>query len=77
MEGFKHNPDFDLDYKLCIYSGILNKIKFEMEYGTDDKTEELTYLVDRYSEEELLSADYLKEELERYISAVKERGTTE
>ena len=73
MEGFKRNPDFDLDYKLCIYSGILNKIKFETEYGTDDKTEELTYLVDRYSAEELLSADYLKEELERYISKVKER----
>lgn len=73
MEKFKHNPDYDLDYKLCIYSGILNKIKFETEYGTDDKTEELTYLVDRYSAEELLSADYLKEELERYISKVKER----
>lgn len=76
MEKFKHNPDYDLYYKLCIYSGILNKIKFETEYGTDDKTEELTYLVDRYSAEELLSADYLKEELERYISTVKERGTT-
>ena len=76
MEKFKHNPDYDLDYKLCIYSGILNKIKFETEYGTDDKIEELTYLVDRYSAEELLSADYLKEELERYISTVKERGTT-
>ena len=73
MEGFKRNPDFDLDYKLCIYSGILNKIKFETEYGADDKTEELTDLMDRYSAEELLSADYLKEELERYISKVKER----
>ena len=73
MEGFKRNPDFDLDYKLCIYSGISNKIKFETEYGTDDKIEELTYLVDRYSAEELLSADYLKEEMERYISKVKER----
>ena len=73
MEKFKHNPDYDLDYKLCIYSGISNKIRFETEYGTEDKTEELTYLVDRYSAEELLSADYLKEELERYISKVKER----
>ena len=73
MEKFKHNPDYDLDYKLCIYSGILNKIRFETEYGTEDKTEELTHLVDRYSAEELLSADYLKEELERYISKVKER----
>ena len=76
MGGIKRNNKYDLDYKLCIYSGISNKIRFETEFGTDDKTEELKYIVERYCEEELLSGDYLKEELERYIEAVKGRGTT-
>ena len=75
MGKFKRNTDYDLDYTLCIYSGISNKIRLETEFGTDDKNEELKYIVDRYCKEELLSGDYLKEELERYIEAVRERGT--
>ena len=76
MGEFKRNRAHDFSYTTCIYSGISNRIKFETKYGTDDKTEELKYLVDRYCEEEIISGNYLKEELERYIEAAKERRMT-
>lgn len=55
-----------IEYSTCVYSGIVDKIRWEKEYGKEDKTELLEYLVQRYTDEHLLSATYLQEELEEY-----------
>ena len=60
-------------YYSCIYSGISNKIDFEMQYGAEDKTEELQYCVDKYCEDFVISGNYLKEKLEEYKQAIKSR----
>ena len=69
----KLTSERDLAFASCVYSGILNRIEFEMEYGADDKTEELQYCVDKYCEEYLISGNYLKGKLEEYKRAIKNR----
>ena len=60
-------------YYSCVYSGISNKIDFEMKHGTEDNTEELQYCVDKYCEDFVISGHYLKEKLEEYKQAIKSR----
>lgn len=67
------NVYYELIYKNCIYSGISNKINFETRNGTEDKTEELEYIVAKYNEEVLMSGDSLYEQLEGYKKALAER----
>ena len=73
MQDFKRNPKYDLSFATCVFSGISNKIDFEMKYGMDDKTEELQYCVNRYFEEYVISGNYLKGKLEEYKQAIKSR----
>lgn len=60
-------------YYSCVYSGISNKIDFEMKYGTEDRTEELQYCVNQYCEDFVISGHYLKEKLEEYKQAIQSR----
>ena len=73
MQDFQRNPKYDLSFATCVFSGISNKIDFEMKYGTNDKTEELKYCVDKYCEDFVISGHYLKEKLEEYKQAIKSR----
>ena len=69
----KSTSKHDFAFASCVYSGILNRIDFEIKYGVDDKTEELQYCVDKYCEEYVISGNYLREKLEEYKQAVKNR----
>lgn len=69
----KSTQKYDFAFVSCVYSGILNRIDFEIKYGVDDKTEELQYCVDRYCDEYVISGNYLREKLEEYKQAVKNR----
>ena len=69
----KSTPKYDFAFASCVYSGILNRIDFEIKYGMDDKTEELQYCVDKYCEEYVISGNYLKGKLEEYRQAIKSR----
>ena len=60
-------------YYSCVYSGISSKIDLEMKYGTEDKTEELQYCVDKYCNDFDASGNYLKWKLEEYKQAIKSR----
>lgn len=69
----KLTSERDLAFASCVYSGILNRIDFEIKYGMDDKTEELKYCVNKYCEEYVVSGNYLKGKLEEYKQAIKSR----
>lgn len=69
----KSTSKHDFAFASCVYSGILNRIDFEIKYGVDDKTEELQYCVDKYCEEYVISGNYLREKLEEYKQAIKSR----
>lgn len=69
----KSTSKYDFAFASCVYSGILNRIDFEIKYGMDDKTEELQYCVDKYCEEYVISGNYLKGKLEEYRQAIKNR----
>lgn len=73
MQEFERKPEYELSFATCVYSGILNRIDFEIKYGMDDKTEELQYCVDRYCDEYVISGNYLREKLEEYKQATKIR----
>ena len=73
MQNFKRNERYDLTFASCVYSGILNQIDFEIRHGTEDKTEELQYLVDRYCEEFIISGNYLQEKMNEYAFSLKKR----
>lgn len=73
MQNFKRNERYDLTFASCVYSGILNQIDFEIRHGTEDKTEELQYLVERYNNDFIVSGFYLIEKLEEYKKAIKSR----
>lgn len=73
MQEFERKPEYDLSFSTCVFSGILNKIDFEIKHGTEDRTEELKYLVDRYNNDFVVSGSYLVEKLEEYRQAIKSR----
>ena len=73
MQDFQRNPKYDLAFATCVFSGISNEIDFEMKYGTEDRTEEPQYLVDRYNNDYIVSGSYLVEKLEEYKQAIKSR----
>ena len=73
MQDFQRNPKYDLSFATCVFSGISNEIDFEMKYGTEDRTEEFQYLVDRYNNDYIVSGSYLVEKLEEYKKAIKSR----
>ena len=77
MADFKHNAKYDFAYNSCIYSGISRQIEFETKYGTEDKRQELKYIVDRYNNEIVISGAYLTELYEKYVESLKERGVIE
>ena len=65
--------EYDLAFAYCVYYGISNEIEFEIKNGTNDRTEELQYIVDRYNDEYIVSGHYLSEKLEEYKQAIKNR----
>lgn len=69
----KSTSKHDLAFASCVYSGISNKIDFEMKHGTEDKTEELQYCVDKYCSDFVVSGNYLNEKLAEYKQAIKSR----
>lgn len=73
MQNFKRNAKYELTFASCVYSGILHQIDFEIKHGTEDRTEELQYCVDKYCEEYVVSGSYLKGKLEEYKQAIKSR----
>lgn len=73
MQDFQRNPKYDLSFATCVFSGISNEIDFEMKYGTEDRTEEFQYLVDRYNNDYIVSGSYLVEKLKEYKKAIKSR----
>ena len=77
MADFKRNAKYDFLYDSCIYSGISRQIEFETKYGTEDKHQELKYIVDKYNNEIIVSGAYLTELYEKYVESLKERGVIE
>lgn len=77
MADFKLNAKYDFDYYTCVYSGISRRIEHEIDYGTEDKRQELKYIVDRYNNEIVVSGAYLTELYEKYVESLKERGVIE
>ena len=75
MQDFQRNPKYELSFASCVFAGISNEIDFEMKYGTEDRTEEFQYLVDRYNNDFIVSGYYLNEKLEEYKQAIKLRQT--
>ena len=63
----------EMMYYSCVYSGISNKIDFEMKHGIEDRTEELRYCVDKYCNDFVVSGNYLKGKLEEYKQYIKSR----
>lgn len=53
-------------YASVVYSGISRAIDYEYRYGSEDKREQLEYMVNRYAEEHIVGAKYLQESLEIY-----------
>lgn len=53
-------------YRHAIYCGISDAIEFEIKYGFRDKREELTYMVERYCREQIVSGEFLRRKLEEY-----------
>ena len=77
MEELKRNTEYDFAYNSCIYSGISRQIEFETKYGTEDKRQELKYIVDKYNDEIVISGAYLKKLYEKYVEYLRERGVIE
>ena len=77
MADFKHNAKYDFDYYMCVYSGISSHIEHETKYGTEDKRQELKYIVDRYNNEIIVSGASLTELYEKYVESLGERGIIE
>lgn len=77
MADFKPNAKYEFDYYMCVYSGISRRIEHEIEYGTEDKRQELKYIVDRYNNEIIVSGAYLEELYNKYVESLKERGVIE
>ena len=77
MEELKRNAEYDFAYNSCIYSGISRQIEFETKYGTEDKRQELKYIVDKYNNEIIVSGAHLTELYEKYVESLKERGAIE
>lgn len=69
----KSTSKHDLAFASCVYSGIINRIDFEIKYGMNDNTEELQYCVDKYCNDFVVSGNYLKEKLEEYKQDIKSR----
>ena len=74
MEKIKSNTSFDFTYYTCIYSGISNKIDFEIKHCKEDKREELKYIVDKYCDEVVISGAHLQEKYNEYVEALKNTG---
>ena len=74
MENIKSNASYDFTYYTCIYSGISNKLDFEIKHGEEDKRERLKYIVDRYCNEVVISGAYLQEKYNEYVEALKDKG---
>ena len=77
MADFKSNAKYDFVYDSCIYSGISRQIEFETKYRTEDKRQELKYIVDKYNNEIVVSGAHLTELYEKYVESLKERGVIE
>ena len=77
MADFKPNGNYDFDYYMCVYSGISSHIERETKYGTEDKRQELKYIVDKYNNEIIVSGAYLTELYEKYVESLKGRGVIE
>ena len=77
MADFKRNAKYEFLYNSCIYSGISRQIELETKCGTEDKRQELKYIVDRYNNEIVVSGAYLTELYEKYVESLKERGVIE
>lgn len=73
MVDFVKDNNYDLVYNYIIYSGIINRIDFQIKYGCSDMREELKYLVDRYCNEILISAKFLEEKLDEYNKIAEEK----
>ena len=74
MENIKNNASYDFTYYTCIYSGISDKLDFEIKYGEEDKRERLKYIVDRYCNEVVISGAYLQEKYNKYVEALRNKG---
>ena len=77
MADSKSNAEYEFLYNSCIYSGISKQIEFETKYGTEDKRQELKYIVDRYNNEIIVSGSYLEELYNKYVESLKKRGVIE
>lgn len=65
-------------YQECLHMGIVMRMEFEINYGTEDLTAEFTYLADRYTAEygrqDGMADHELEKKLEEYKEAVKKRA---
>ena len=53
-------------YRMCLYSGISDKIDYEINYGKTDLREALNYCVEKYCKEEVMSGASLRKKLAEY-----------
>jgi len=73
MLDFQRKSEYDLVYARCVYTGISKELDFEIKYGCSDRREVLSYLVNRYCEEHIVSGKYLRDELEEYNAKAAEK----
>lgn len=64
---------YEIEYTLCIFRGINKALDHEIEYGDIDRRKEMTYIVDRYCREEVISGAFLKKKLDEYIQLANKR----
>ena len=60
-------------YSQAIYNGICHEIEFCMKHDLGDMRKELTYMVNRYCKEEVVSGKYLRDKLDEYCKVAAEK----
>ena len=64
---------YEMEYKQCIFNGIKDMLEYEIKCGNTDKRKELSYIVDKYCREEVISGTVLRADLDRYFQVANER----
>ncbi len=71
--GESQNISNRVFYSSCVFAGILSTIRKEVENGTEDRRPELQYAIERYKQENGVSAAFLEEEMDQYQKVIEER----
>lgn len=64
---------YEMEYTQCIFNGIKAMLDQEINNGVADRRREMSYIVERYCREEIISGAVLREKLDEYIQMASER----